>query len=93
MAAMEKMLRVYGLPVAIVGWMLTLPSTAHAYLDPGTGSMLLQLLLGGAAGLAIAARLYWHNFLSALGLRKARTDERTDKKGEPAGDVNARSRE
>jgi hypothetical protein len=93
MAAMERMLRVYGLPVAIVGWLLTLPATAHAYLDPGTGSMLLQLLLGGAAGLAIAAKLYWHNFLSALGLRKVRNDERTDEKDEPAAEVNARGSE
>lgn len=42
---------------------------AHAYLDPGTGSMILQLLLGGIAGLAIAGRLYWHKFLSLFGLR------------------------
>lgn len=32
---------------------------AFAYLDPGTGSMLLQLVLGGVAGVLIAARLYW----------------------------------
>lgn len=93
MAAMERMLRAYGLPVAVVGWLLTLPSTAHAYLDPGTGSMLLQLLLGGAAGLAIAAKLYWHNLLSALGLRKVRKDKRTDDQDEPAAEVNARGSE
>ena len=29
-------------------------STAHAYLDPGTGSIILQVLLGGVAGLALA---------------------------------------
>ena len=33
--------------------------TAHAYLDPGTGSMLLQVLLGGVAGAIVALRLYW----------------------------------
>ena len=32
-------------------------STAHAYLDPGTGSILLQVLLGGAAGLVLAGKL------------------------------------
>lgn len=32
---------------------------AFAYLDPGTGSMLLQLILGGIAGVLIVARLYW----------------------------------
>lgn len=44
-------------------------SSAHAYLDAGTGSMLLQLLLGGVAGLAIAGRLYWHKLLTLLGVR------------------------
>ncbi len=34
-------------------------SPAHAYLDPGTGSMLLQVMLGGTAGAAVVLRLYW----------------------------------
>lgn len=41
---------------------------AHAYLDAGTGSMILQLLLGGIAGLAIAGKLYWYKFKAMLGL-------------------------
>ena len=43
-------------------------SSAHAYLDPGTGSMILQILLGGIAGLALAIKLYWHKFLSLCGV-------------------------
>jgi hypothetical protein len=42
---------------------------AYAYLDPGTGSMILQVLLGGAAGLALAGRLYRHRFLTVIGVR------------------------
>jgi hypothetical protein len=34
---------------------------AYAYLDAGTGSMILQLLLGGLAGLAVVGKLYWSN--------------------------------
>jgi len=30
-----------------------------AYLDPGTGSLLLQLLVGGLAGVAAFARFRW----------------------------------
>jgi len=33
-------------------------SPAWAYLDPGTGSMLLQLMLGGVAGALVAGKLY-----------------------------------
>jgi hypothetical protein len=31
----------------------------QAYLDPGSGSMLLQILAGGAAAVAVTTRLYW----------------------------------
>jgi hypothetical protein len=34
-------------------------SPAYAYLNPGFGSILLQMLLGGLAGLAIVLKLYW----------------------------------
>ncbi len=37
-----------------------LAGPAHAYLDPGTGSMLLQVILGGFAAIGVALKLYWH---------------------------------
>lgn len=43
---------------------------AHAYLDPGTGSMLLQVILGGVAAVGVAAKLYWHKLRAAFGMRK-----------------------
>jgi hypothetical protein len=33
--------------------------TVHAYLDPGTGSMALQLLIGGAVAALATIRVYW----------------------------------
>jgi hypothetical protein len=45
---------------AVVALLCTGP--AWAYLDPGTGSMMLQLLLGGIAGAMVVAKLYWHRF-------------------------------
>jgi len=38
---------------------------AHAYLDPATGSILLQGLIAGVAGLVVVLRLYWQR-LKAL---------------------------
>ena len=44
----------------IVFFMISNPFTiAHAYLDPGSGSMLLQLLLGGVTGVVVIFKLYW----------------------------------
>ncbi len=38
-----------------------------AYFDPGSGSMLVQVLVGGVAGLAVFARYLWDHFgVSAL---------------------------
>jgi len=37
---------------------------AYAYVDPGAGSMLLQLLLGGVAGLLVLLRLLRHRIAS-----------------------------
>jgi hypothetical protein len=30
-----------------------------AYLDPGTGSMVLQVVVGGIAAIGVAGRYYW----------------------------------
>lgn len=32
---------------------------AHAYLDPGTGSLVLQLIIGGGIAALAAIKLYW----------------------------------
>ncbi len=42
---------------------------AYAYLDPGTGSMLVQMLLGGVAGALVVGKLYWHRIKAFFGRR------------------------
>jgi hypothetical protein len=41
-----------------------------AYLDPGSGSMILQLLAGGIAAVGVAAKMYWRRLTRFLRLRK-----------------------
>lgn len=59
------------LPLSFFVFLILIATTrdAMAYLDPGTGSMLLQLLLGGVAGILMVAKLYWKQ-LRTLFLRK-----------------------
>jgi hypothetical protein len=45
-------------------------STLLAYLDPGSGSMILQILVGGVAAVAVTAKLYWRRLLRFLRIRK-----------------------
>ena len=54
-------------------------SPAYAYLDPGTGSMMLQLLLGGVAGAAVVGNLYWQRIKAFFGGKSIH-----DQRNEPA---------
>ena len=54
--------------------LLALPSLAYGYIDPGAGSMLLQLLVGGVAGLLTLATLFKQRIARFLGLKKGDED-------------------
>lgn len=58
--------------------------TVLAYLDPGTGSIILQVLLGGAAAAAVSIKLWWHSVLRVLHIRRDRADERAPADVPPA---------
>ena len=45
------------------------------YLDPGSGSFLLQLLIAGLAGAAIAIGAQWAKIKRLFSRKKARKDE------------------
>jgi hypothetical protein len=45
---------------------LALPSVAHAYLDPGTGSYVVQLLIGGLLGGLFALGMFWRRALTFI---------------------------
>lgn len=32
---------------------------AHAYIDPGTGSLIIQIIIGGLLGAMFALKIYW----------------------------------
>jgi hypothetical protein len=56
--------------LGLLGSVLLLSSDAYAYLDPGTGSLILQGLLAALAAAAAAAALYWNRILLFFGIRK-----------------------
>ncbi|KAF6697206.1 MULTISPECIES: hypothetical protein [Pseudomonas] len=58
--------------------LVILPINAFAYLDPGTGSAMLQGILGALAAIAMVMKLYWHRLLRMLGLRKDVMKKETD---------------
>lgn len=38
--------------------------TAHAYIDPGIGSVVFQVAIGGIIGASIAVKVFWKNIVS-----------------------------
>jgi hypothetical protein len=71
------------------------------YIDPASGSMLLQVILGGVAALAVTVKMWWRRLLRLLHIRTPEDDapaepvsaahaietesEALDPVGEPAG--------
>jgi len=42
---------------------LSSASPAYAYLDPGTGSMLISAVLGVAAAVGLAVKMFWYRLV------------------------------
>ena len=43
------------------------PYNAHAnYIDPSAGGILLQVVFGGLAGIAVMGKIFWHQIASFL---------------------------
>jgi hypothetical protein len=47
---------------------------AFAYLDPGSGSMMLQLFFGGIAGVAVIIKLYWKSLVNLFRRNRGKSD-------------------
>lgn len=63
--------------VAVFLFISALSGEVHAYLDPGTGSMIIQLVLGGVVGALTIVKLYWRQ-LKHFVLRRRDDDDTTD---------------
>ena len=63
MADFRGVKRTWSGQLAVAGYAALILSasydTAFAYLDPGTGSIILQGMIAGAIGTAALARMYW----------------------------------
>jgi hypothetical protein len=67
----------------VLAALLSIAPPAHAYLDPGTGSMLLSALIGLAAAAALGLKMFWYR-LVGLFRGKGRGVQPGEVKGPPA---------
>jgi hypothetical protein len=49
---------------AIACILLAMSSPAYAYLDPGVGSFVLQMIVAGALATGAAIKMYWYRITS-----------------------------
>lgn len=54
----------------------SLMSDAHAYLDGGTGGMILQAILGGVAAGLFFLKSYWYKLLAFFGKKSSKKNEK-----------------
>lgn len=46
--------------------MLLFPPNAFAYIDPGTGSFIIQMIIAGAMGALFTVKMYWKKISSYM---------------------------
>jgi hypothetical protein len=63
------------LALALLAVVLLFPAAAHAYVDPGTGSMVLQGVIAAVLGLGLTLKLYWRKIRKRLTGKRERDDE------------------
>lgn len=69
MITLYKTLRYLGVSLLLI---ISFPCFAYAYLDPGTGSYILQILIAAFFASLYAIKRYWHqikSYLSGLFMR------------------------
>ncbi len=53
------------------------PAPAHAYIDPGTGSFVIQGIIAAVVGAGFAVKVFWHRIVSAI-TGKSPTEDNDD---------------
>lgn len=60
-------------------YIVIFPNYAYAYLDPGTGSIILQAIIGFLAASVTAISIYWSKFKSLISKIFNRKEKEKDK--------------
>jgi hypothetical protein len=53
-------------PLSLVFAVVLTPGDAHAYIDPGTGSFVIQGIIAAIVGAGFAIKMFWHRIKAFL---------------------------
>jgi hypothetical protein len=64
----------FALVVTCILFVSSLDGELHAYLDPGTGSVAIQMILGGAVAALVTGKVYWLKVKAFLMRRQVKSN-------------------
>ncbi len=68
----------FTLAACVLAALFWMTEDTHAYIDPGSGSIFLQILFGGVAGAVVLAKVYWTSFRARIGFPASRAEGTDD---------------
>ena len=79
---MKHVIRLAQMSAAIAAIGLVMPRRSLAYIDPGTGSYMLQMLIALAVGGAFAVKLFWRRIVGFFRRRSSPSSQSRPTDGE-----------
>jgi len=61
---MKRFKKIILFTISLTAAIVFLTKPAYAYLDPGTFTYFLQILIAGLVGISVTIKLYWSNIVS-----------------------------
>jgi hypothetical protein len=58
--------RALSFPLLLTAVLALVPASAHAYIDPGTGSFVIQGIIAAIVGVGFAIKMFWHRIKAFL---------------------------
>jgi hypothetical protein len=55
-------------------WLLTI-APAHAYIDPGSGSLIFQVVVGGTMAVGLGLKIFWRRITSFFSRRRSSDEQ------------------
>jgi hypothetical protein len=61
---MRRRIDPFVLTMLVAGFTFGVIPVANAYIDPGSGSYIFQVIIGVALGAGVAVKMFWHRITS-----------------------------
>ena len=67
--------RAYYVVVLVLAFSLTVIPVANAYIDPGSGSFIVQMAIGALLGVSLAVKVFWRRLIGFFTGRNRKASE------------------